>query len=170
MEPVSLETVMIEYWWLLAVYSVGSGLLGWALCLAWTMIKEWWSRREDKLADPDVERITDGWRIQDDPNRDWATGENKIPAYVDAYDVAPAHYETVPAQPGTYRSRFAEFVAQTRPRSAAQYAIEMSPRPYVARHSAVGYSDIEVKQLNTGTGYIPAIRTLAPDWREAVAV
>ena len=159
----SLEALMIEYWWLFTVYAVGGLLLGWALHEAWTMLTQWRSRRKDEAADPDVERITGGWRIPDDPNRDWATGEDKIPAYVDAY-------EAVPVRPSTYRSRFAEFVANTAPRTPLQYAIEQNPRPYIGRHSTDGYNDHEVKILNSGTGTFPAVRTLNPAWREAIAV
>lgn len=166
MEPVSLESVMIEYWWLLAVYSVGSGLLGWALCLAWNMIKDWWSRRKDRKAAPDVERITGGWRIQDDPDRDWATGESKIPTYSATAYAEQASHEWTP----TAKSRLTEFIAQTKPRSPEQFAIEASPRAYIGKHSTDGLTPSQIRVLNTSTGSFPIIRTLNPSWRQAVAV
>lgn len=170
-----MEQFMVEYWWVCALYATGGILLGYALKEVELMISGWRSRRRDRKAMPDVLRITGGWRIADDPNRDWATGEDKIPAYtepVHAPEPAVAAFNAAfNVAPETVRgNRFVEFLASTKPRTPEQYAIEMNPRPYIAKHSTDGYTSAQVRVLNTSTGSFPTVRSLNPAWREAVAV
>lgn len=164
-----------EHWLLtLGIYVTAGIFIGYAMREAQAMLKAWKIRRQDKRSRPEVERITGGWRISDDPNRDWATGDNIIPAYSpDAHDVEPARLVPEPAvrTPLPWdRSRFAQFIVNTKPRTPEQYALEMNPRPYVARHSAEGYTEAEVRHLNSGTGQFPVVRTLNSGWRDLVAV
>lgn len=169
----TMKQMVTEHWQLvLVIYVAGGSFLGYAAREAQSMFKSWRIRRQERLSDPDVERITGGWRIEDDPNRDWATGDNVIPAYTpEAYDVEPAYRNILPVTPLPWsRERLSQFITNTKPRTPEQYALEHNPRPYVARHSADGYNDAEIKQLNSGTGSFPMVRTLNDNWRELVAV
>lgn len=165
---------MVHDHWLLTlgIYVTAGIFIGYAFNEAVGMLKSWRTRRQDKLSDPDVERITGGWRIQDDPNRDWATGDNIIPAYTpEAYDVEAAARNILPATPLPWsHTRIGRFMTDTKPRTPEQYALEMNPRPYVSRHSADGYTEAQIKHLNTGTGSFPIVRSLSPDWRGLVSV